>query len=130
LAESRGHLFPVGHLAVRPADLHVRDHRQDAAAQFGLKAVHHRQHDDQRRHAQRDAEHRNQRNEGNEMIAPFRPRIAQADHQFVGKPSGARIQFGLKKTLWYTSGLPRTPVAVNLLRRRARRAEQGLRPSP
>jgi hypothetical protein len=70
-----GHPLPVAQLAVEAGDLHVGGHAEDARAQLGLKAVHHRQHDDQRRHAQRDAQHRDQRNEGNESIAALRPRL-------------------------------------------------------
>ena len=63
----------------------MRHHRQNAAAQFLLEAVHHRQHDNQRRHAQGNAQHGDQRNEGNEVVAPLGARIAQADQQFVGQ---------------------------------------------
>jgi len=41
----------------KAGDLDMRRHPQNAAAQFVLKAVHHRQHDNQRRHAQRNAQH-------------------------------------------------------------------------
>jgi hypothetical protein len=49
------HLAPVGQFAALAADLDMRNHAEDALAQFLLEAVHHRQHDDQRRHAQRQA---------------------------------------------------------------------------
>lgn len=78
-----GNALPASHFAVGTADLHVRNDGQDAAAQLGLEAVHHRQDDDQRSDAERDTAHRDQRNEGNEMIAPLGARIAQADQQFV-----------------------------------------------
>jgi hypothetical protein len=63
----------------------MRDDGENARPQFGLKTVHHRQHDDQRRNAQRDAAHRDQRDEGNEVVVLLGARIAQADQQLVGK---------------------------------------------
>jgi hypothetical protein len=42
---------------------------QDAVAKLILEAVHHRQHDDQRRDAERDAGHRDQRDERDERVA-------------------------------------------------------------
>jgi hypothetical protein len=58
----RGSSAPARHGACQSAsslpcrrDLHMRGHAEDARAHFLLEAVHHRQHDDQRRHAQRDA---------------------------------------------------------------------------
>jgi len=52
------------------ADFDVRCDRQDPVAQFELKPVHHRQHDDQRRDAEGNAGHRDQRYEGDERVAP------------------------------------------------------------
>ena len=62
--------LPVGQrAAVRIEHLDVRDHAQHAVAHFLLEAVHHRQHDDQRGHAERDAEHRHAGDEGDEAVA-------------------------------------------------------------
>ena len=80
-----GHRLPVREHIARPADLHMRGHAEDAGAQLVLKAVHHRQHRDQRRHPERDAQHRGERDEGDEMVAPLGAGVAQADEQFVGK---------------------------------------------
>jgi len=83
-----GDPLPVGQLAVEAGDLHMGRDAQDARAQLGLEAVHHRQHDDQRRHAEGNAQHRDQRNEGYEAIAALRPPpgagVAQPDEEFVG----------------------------------------------
>ena len=67
---------PVGQrAALGVVDLHVGDHREHAVAHLLAEAVHHRQHDDQRRHAQRDAEHGHRRDEGDEavVVAAARP---------------------------------------------------------
>ncbi len=61
----------------------VRGDAEDARAQLLLEAVHHRQHDDQRRHAEADAEHGNQRDEGDEVVAPLCPRVAEPDPEFI-----------------------------------------------
>jgi hypothetical protein len=59
----------------------MRGHAQDALLDLFVKTVHHRQHDDQRNDAEHDPEHRDQRDERDEMITPFRPRVAQTDEQ-------------------------------------------------
>jgi hypothetical protein len=61
--------LPVGERG-HAAHLDVRRDRQDAVAQLLLEAVHHRQHDDQRGDAERDAGHRDQRDERDERVAP------------------------------------------------------------
>ena len=69
------------------AHLDVRDHRQHPVAHFLLEAVHHRQHDDQRGDAERDAEHRHAGDERDEAVpapGPAGSRVAPADLQFVG----------------------------------------------
>jgi hypothetical protein len=75
------------HAAARPVDLDVRNDAQHAVAHFLLEAVHHREHDDQRRHAQGDAQHRHAGDEGDESVAPGgapRAGVAPAQGQFVG----------------------------------------------
>ena len=57
----------------------VRHHAENARAHFLLETVHHRQHHDHRQHAERQADHRGQRNEGDEMVAALGPRVASAD---------------------------------------------------
>ena len=56
------------------------------------EAVHHRQHNDQRHHAERDADHRNAGNKRNEPIASTcataGARVAQPDAKFVRKVQG------------------------------------------
>ena len=73
----------------RVEHLDVRDHRQHAVAHFLLEAVHHRQHDDQRGHAERDAEHRDAGDEGDEAVAPRRPgrRACSASRSAVRRAS-------------------------------------------
>jgi len=78
-----GHLLPGRQLAAGPGDLHVRGDAEDARAQLLLEAVHHRQHDDQRGNTEGDAAHRDQRDEGDEMVAPLGARVAQADEEFI-----------------------------------------------
>ena len=48
------------HAAADAGDRGVRDHAEDARAQLGIEAVHHRHHRDQRDHADRDADDRDQ----------------------------------------------------------------------
>ncbi len=78
-------LLPVFHFAIGAGNLRVRSHAENARAQLLLETVHHRQHDNQRRHAERQAQHGNQRDEGNEAIAAARlagGRVAQPDQRF------------------------------------------------
>jgi hypothetical protein len=61
-------------------------HGQHPVRHFLLEAVHHGQHDDQRRHAEGDAGHRNQGNEGDKTVSAAAlagARVAQADQPFV-----------------------------------------------
>ena len=69
-------------------DLDMRCNAEDARAQLLLESVHHRKHDDQRRDAECDAEHRGEGDEGDEMVAPLRPRVAQPDVKLVGLQAG------------------------------------------
>ena len=66
-AQLLGQWLPVQR-AVDVVDLHMREHRQHPVADFLLKAVHHRHDDDECRHAQRNAGHRQRRDEGNEAV--------------------------------------------------------------
>ena len=73
------------------ADLDVRRDGEDAVAQLFLEPVHHRQDDNQRRDAERDAGHRDERDEGDERVAAGAlagARVAQADGQFVRRQVG------------------------------------------
>jgi hypothetical protein len=75
-------------LAVAREDLDVRHHAEHAVAHLFLEAVHHTEHNDQRRHAQGDAKHRDTGDEGDEAVAPRRPacaRVAPAELQFIRK---------------------------------------------
>jgi hypothetical protein len=83
LARLLGHLLPGRQLAAATGDLHVGSDAEDARAQLLLETVHHRQHDDQRGDAQRDAAHRDQRDEGDEVVAPLGAGVAQADEEFI-----------------------------------------------
>ena len=51
------HFTPIGKGAIEPHQGSMRGDTQNAAAQLALEAVHHREHDDQCRHAQHQAEH-------------------------------------------------------------------------
>jgi hypothetical protein len=63
LRRHRRHLLPVAQRAAQADDLHVGGNAEDARAQLLLEAVHDRQHHDQRRHPERDAQHRGDRDE-------------------------------------------------------------------
>ena len=65
----------------------MRRDREDAVAQLFLKAVHHRDDDNQSGNAERDPEHRYGGDERYEAVAARAAtgaEIAQADEQFVG----------------------------------------------
>src|SRR5690606_11743868 len=72
-ARASGNLLPVVQDVLmrhaRRIQLDVRQHRQHAVAHLDLKAVHHGKHDDQRRHAQRNAGHGACCNEGDESVS-------------------------------------------------------------
>src|SRR6218665_111541 len=96
-------------------DLDVRDHAEHAVAHILLKPVHHRQHNDQRRHPERNAEHRHARDERNEAVAPRGPAgpgIAPAQGQFIrnggdlhgGKKQGLRAAG--RGRLWHPAKYP------------------------
>ena len=61
------------------ADGGVRGHLQHAVADLALESAHDGQRGDQCGHAQRDAEDRSQRDEGDEAVAAFGAQVAQAD---------------------------------------------------
>jgi hypothetical protein len=74
---------PIGQAIVERDDLHVRGDAEDARAYLLLEAVHHREHDDQRPHADEDADHRDEGVDADEAIAAPCPRVAQADKELV-----------------------------------------------
>jgi hypothetical protein len=55
---------PVREFAIKPVDLGMRRHPDDAVTQFFLKAVHDRHHDNQGHYAHRDARNRGKGNKG------------------------------------------------------------------
>ena len=69
-------------LAIAGINLDVRDHAQHAIAYFLLKAIHHAEHNDQRCHAQSDAQHGHAGDKRDKAVAPRGtpgPGVAQAD---------------------------------------------------
>jgi hypothetical protein len=62
----------------------VRVGPEDLAADILLEPGRQRQGDDQRRHAHRDAEHRDERDERQEGLLALGQEIAQGQEQFVG----------------------------------------------
>jgi hypothetical protein len=75
-------------------DLDVRNHAQHAIAHLLLKTVHHAQHDDERGHAQGNAQHGDGRDEGDESVAARRTTgagVAPAQGQLVGNGHGAIV---------------------------------------
>ena len=63
----------------RRRDRRVRAQREQARPRLGLEAVQHRQNDDQRRDAEREAEQRRRRPERHERAPAPRAQVAQAD---------------------------------------------------
>jgi hypothetical protein len=57
-----------------------------------MKAVHDGQDYDQRHDAQRDAEHGDQGDEGNEVVSAFGASVAQADEQRERAKHGAQLK--------------------------------------
>jgi len=74
-----GDALPVAQRFADAGDLHMRHRAQHARAHFALETVEHREHGDQYRHAQRDANHRDQRNHRNEARTLPRAGVTQAD---------------------------------------------------
>ena len=62
-------------------DEDVRGRSEDARLQLALQAGHQRQRDDQRHHADGDAERRDQRDDGDEHLPAFGQQIAERDLQ-------------------------------------------------
>ena len=79
----RGHAAPVRQTFGERRDRCMRSHAENAGAQFLLEAIHDREHDDQCRHAETNAEHRGQRDERDEMVAPLGACVTQAQQQLV-----------------------------------------------
>ncbi len=76
------------------ADLDVRGDGEDPGAELLLESVHHRQHDDQRGDAERDARHRHERDERDERVAAraaARARVAQSDGELVRRQGDRRF---------------------------------------
>ena len=81
----------IGQCAFGAVNLNVRDHAEHAVAHFFLEAVHHAEHNDQRGHPQRDAQHGHTGDERDEPVAPGGPacpRVAPAYAQLKGKLGG------------------------------------------
>jgi len=79
---------PICQAAFGTDDLRMRRHAQDMVTHIADEAVHYRHHRNQHRRAQGHAQHRGQRDKGNEVIAAFCARIAQADEQLDGTKHG------------------------------------------
>ncbi len=75
--------LPIIQHAGGAGNLNVGGHAKNAVANFFLETVHDREHDDQCRHAQCDADNRNHRNERDETVAALGADIAQANEKFV-----------------------------------------------
>jgi len=63
---------------------------EDAVEQFGAEAVHHRHDDDQRGNAQRDADQRNDGDDGHRRLLAAGPEIAPGDHPLEGRERACR----------------------------------------
>ncbi len=78
LRQALGERLPLGH-ARGLLDLGMGYHAQYSGPQFPVEAVHHGKHENQHRHAERQAQHGGQGNEGDEVVAPLGANIAQPD---------------------------------------------------
>ncbi len=74
----------IDNAAGRFRDVDVRVRPEDPVAQLALQPGHHREGDDDSHHADRDAECRDQRNDGDERLLPLREKIAQRDLELEG----------------------------------------------
>ena len=79
ILDALGHRPPIMQRAGGFGDRDMRNHAEDAAAQLLAKAVHDRQGGDERGDAERDAEDRDKRDDGNEVTVFARARVAQTD---------------------------------------------------
>ncbi|KAG1270106.1 hypothetical protein G6F65_013366 [Rhizopus arrhizus] len=84
LAGDVDHTHPVRHRLAVATDGGVRGHLQQAAADFLLETAHHGQGSDQHRDAERDAQDRCHRDEGDEAVAALGAQVAQADRHGDG----------------------------------------------
>ena len=84
----RRHVLPVGKRSTRAAQLNVRSDAEYPGSDLALEAVHDRQHGDQHRHAERDADHRHQRDKRNEMAAALGARVTHPDEELVRQADG------------------------------------------
>ena len=95
-----GKRLPAFERAVVRGDGRVRRDAENALAQLTLETVHDRDHRDQGGGAEGDPDHRREADERNEVVAPLRPRIAQADADFVGCEHGPDSGRGM---CWHVS---------------------------
>ena len=86
-------------------DVDVRRRTDDAIAQLALQSGHQRERDEQRHHADGDAEHRDQRDQRDERLLAPRQQIAQRDeelegsHSLRGRISGNRMTSRMERLL-------------------------------
>jgi hypothetical protein len=89
LFDPRDHLAPLREGALHGLDGRVRDGAENARAQFLLEAVHHRDDGDEGGDPERDAQHRDQRDERNEVVPPLGAHVAQTNEGFEWRVHGA-----------------------------------------
>ncbi len=94
LGDAVGDLLPVGERRFQRLDQQVAVEPEDLVEQFLAETVHHRHHDDERRHAQDDAQEREAGDDRNESFLAPRSQVAQRQHPFKGGESACPGRFG------------------------------------
>src|SRR5439155_14056413 len=69
-------------------DVHVRVRSENAVAELALEAGHQRERDDERHHADNDAQRGNERDDGDERLLALGEQISERDVQLEGDIRG------------------------------------------
>ena len=84
LGNAIGDRLPVGQRRFERLNQQMAVEAEDLVEQFLAEAVHHRHDDDQRRHAEHDAEEGESGDDGDEAFLAPRAQVAQRQHPFEG----------------------------------------------
>ena len=90
LADLAGNVVVVGKLAAGAIHAEMAVEAEDAREQVHLEPAHHAHHDDQRGDAERDADQRKDRDDGDEALASPGAQIAAGDRAFEGSEHALR----------------------------------------
>src|SRR6185312_7070813 len=83
LVDARGDVRPIGERLFQRLDQEMAVNAENLAQKLMPEAVHHRHDDDERRHAEHDAEEGEPGNNRDESFFAPRPQVAQREHPFV-----------------------------------------------